>query len=493
MPSQSDESKSPAAGDIGVISGAADASIADRCPACGHANATRVVAAASAAVDGREYFQCRHCQSAFRKSQSRAEQRRTVAVGGFEICVACGLYWWFGWIWFPAILGLLGVFVVWLGIDELSKPLQGGTVIELHPAEERRPDFAAPKVIDGVASDVPEDFSPPPAKLKEWLEAQAARDRPVVRILQRFVGTIFAFVGGCMLLCAGGFSMQGFNPGGRPRPNPFGDLSVLQMGLLLLGVLAVGLIGMWISSVGKGLKGLSSPAWKLLLKSRRPPILLLRSFDDDRHRLWTGGVMERKFNPGHLSQTLEDAFAEVFSQVGEPVTLSRPGERLPPSGAARARLSNSEWQTWVHEFLGWSQRVVMVMGNVDRHPALAWELQTIFADCRPEKLLIVLPPNVEEAEMEARWRSYSQFLNGRIPEYRPDAVLLRYTTSWNVLVTTTQRYRSLSSEEKRAVFVSVLSAHRDWQRPDDKIKGLQTSTELIECNLPEQEPRLPQS
>src|SRR4051794_32642162 len=87
----------------------------------------------------------------------------------------------------------------------------------------------------------------------------------------------------------------------------------------------------------------------------RPPVLLLRAFDDD----------EMAVGPG---ETLEEILATEFAKLGPLIAVGRPGERFPPKGAARLWLADASWQSGVDLLLQECQLIVMVMASVGRRP-----------------------------------------------------------------------------------------------------------------------------
>jgi hypothetical protein len=454
-----------------------NAGVAAGCPKCGYEFGKYFDDDKSLALDGKSHFICFNCNTPFRKSLTRGEQIAIVVAGILSIIVAATVYWSAGPILLAVPLSLFGAGITSFGVFRLLRPLVPASVVELISSDERAPEALVAERTN-PAQAVATVVTTQPPRLKEWIDRQAAADRPLARFFQRGIGSFFAIVGGVMVFVAGAFFMRNFNQS-PARPGASGDFDFGGMIVVSLLFVLIGGIGMWLSSVGRGLNSLAAPAWKALVRSNRPPVLLLRSFDDDRHRLWTGNAIERKLDPWRLSRTLEDTIADVFKDVAVTVTAGRPGEKLSPSGAARARLGSEEWRNWVQDFLAWSQRVIMVMGNANQHPALAWEIDNILAYCAPEKLILVPPPNDDEEEVKARWLGYKQRLQGRIPDYRPDVVMMRFTGSWNVLVTTIDGFRNLSPEDKHQAVVSVLSAYRDWKRPVSPLPGVKLSTEVI--------------
>ena len=78
----------------------------------------------------------------------------------------------------------------------------------------------------------------------------------------------------------------------------------------------------------------------------RPPVLYLRSFQDD------GSVLlDDQGLPGMQALTRatsptssEEELARILEQIGPVVAIGKPGEKLPELGAARLYVSHEEWQ-----------------------------------------------------------------------------------------------------------------------------------------------------
>src|SRR5262249_44263617 len=77
---------------------------------------------------------------------------------------------------------------------------------------------------------------------------------------------------------------------------------------------------------------LSSPgARNVLAEDRRAPVLLLRSFAQDRSSLFA-------------SDTLEAHLATALREIGPVIAVGRPLEGLPPEGADRIYYRDEEWR-----------------------------------------------------------------------------------------------------------------------------------------------------
>ncbi|HEX5272731.1 MAG TPA: hypothetical protein VFW33_19675 [Gemmataceae bacterium] len=172
---------------------------------------------------------------------------------------------------------------------------------------------------------------------------------------------------------------------------------------VLFTKLALLLFGFW-----RRTRVADAPA--VLAADSRPPIVLLRAFSDD--HLGFGQPLSW-LGMGTLS--VEKVLHDLFSRWGPMITIGRPGERLPPLGVARFTV-RGDWQWVIDHLLLECRLVVMLMGDLGRHPGLTWEVQRVFRLRTLEKLVLILPP-VTEPEAQRRWDDYSAWSGGRLPPY----------------------------------------------------------------------------
>jgi hypothetical protein len=148
----------------------------------------------------------------------------------------------------------------------------------------------------------------------------------------------------------------------------------------------------------------------------RRPILYLRSFELDR----------AASNPSGLSvfgflvaiSTPEQKLARQLSRAGPVIAIGRPGERLPPLGAARFYVTDELWQQKVADVAKASQLVVWTSGVSE---GLRWEIAHLLADVPAQKLVLWAHPHltVEGAAREAEWSLFRTTLGGLFPKSLP--------------------------------------------------------------------------
>jgi HEAT repeat protein len=203
----------------------------------------------------------------------------------------------------------------------------------------------------------------------------------------------------------------------------------------LLGVLfffGMVALGGWLYQLGRRLR--QRTAAELTASDNRPPILLLRSFPDDRAlTVHKSGLMAWSGLTAVTGQWVffEEILARSLSAFGPVIAIGRPGESIPPLGAARTYVpAGADWRDEVRGLLdrcGWA---VAVLGATE---GLRWEFETVIEAGNPEKLLIVVPPVSSRflAPRESMLRELIRERTGSdLPPLDPKTVLLRFSAGW---------------------------------------------------------------
>jgi len=128
-------------------------------------------------------------------------------------------------------------------------------------------------------------------------------------------------------------------------------------------------------------------------RDRRPPILFLRSFQDDQVRLAEKSrlraFVRTVFSPGLRSRRLDHILIESFSRFGPALALGTPGEKNLPFGAARVYCTHDSWKSKVAEIADRARYVILV---ADSTPGVEWELSHFLKAPWREKTLFVVAP-----------------------------------------------------------------------------------------------------
>ncbi len=156
----------------------------------------------------------------------------------------------------------------------------------------------------------------------------------------------------------------------------------------------------------------------------RPPILLLRSFADDQRI-----TREER----HLEQ--------IFKPAGPFVAIGRPGDELPPLGAARFYVHDHEWKEFARKLMHDAALVLLMAGRTE---GLAWELQTCRQTVDPRKVVLVIP-NDQPAYEAFRERAQSQF-DMQLPDYPAPDVVGIGVGRWRAAVTFDEHWNWSSVE-----------------------------------------------
>jgi hypothetical protein len=159
---------------------------------------------------------------------------------------------------------------------------------------------------------------------------------------------------------------------------------------------------------------------ELLTVDKRQPILFLRSFDDDvktfneeEKRNFISLLQSSLVTLGKLVTTLRELFAKAIKkesglsgvpaksipfefvihkelrQIGPVIAVGRPGEKLPPLGAARSHFDDDEWKDAVLAWMEHARMIVVVAGGTK---GVTWELDQIASRGYKNKTLFLFPP-----------------------------------------------------------------------------------------------------
>jgi hypothetical protein len=140
----------------------------------------------------------------------------------------------------------------------------------------------------------------------------------------------------------------------------------------------------------------------------RPEVLLLRSFADDRLRIRVRALNRSALDRAALRrwERFEEVLTVRLLEVGPVIAVGKPGERLPPLGAVRAYYGEDEWQRGVS---GRMDSAALVVVNVGRTPAVAWEVDRARERRALGRTVFVIPP-VASPERRRRLRLLAELL-----------------------------------------------------------------------------------
>ncbi len=171
-----------------------------------------------------------------------------------------------------------------------------------------------------------------------------------------------------------------------------------------------------------GMRTFQPTAEQLLSSDPRPPVLFLRSFNDDTLTVPLGGRKRSAFSSIPFNAipdpTAESGLAATLNRIGPPVAIGRPGEILPQLGAARAYVSDSEWQEKIAQWMRISRTVIMMVHHTT--PGTHWELNHAVANLPPQGLVLYFPKGkTPGADREAQYAACSDNLIRKFPKGLP--------------------------------------------------------------------------
>jgi hypothetical protein len=199
---------------------------------------------------------------------------------------------------------------------------------------------------------------------------------------------------------------------------PFGKFAFIALACLLLWAVRL-FLGLW-----------QLTAKEILSTNPEPPILLLRSFSDDRMSALplergVSGVLVNEWNATFSS--FEQVVAKSLESFGPVIAIGRPGEMAHPPGAGRLYIGHSDWKENVESLLKTCRVVVMIVGEITENNGLSWEANQLFNGHWRDKVLFLFPPvpNVKDVDsvLRTRWEAYRKLQRGRVGKYVNGALL----------------------------------------------------------------------
>ena len=142
-------------------------------------------------------------------------------------------------------------------------------------------------------------------------------------------------------------------------------------------------------------RGYFQPTADILLShDNRDPVLFLRSFVDDEKIGYAGA------DTPIFDVSLESRLAEYFARVGPFIAVGAPQDKLPAIGAARASLSDAQWQGRVLEWMD-KARIILVMAGVTR--CIGWEMQQVVGRGHAAKMIMLFPQGRRRIRIRRFW------------------------------------------------------------------------------------------
>jgi hypothetical protein len=171
-----------------------------------------------------------------------------------------------------------------------------------------------------------------------------------------------------------------------------------------------------------------------IAKDTRPPILYLRSFQDEEKESTLLGPLKNvaASNRKNLARGVptsgireQDALGHVFRKVGPYVALGRPGEKLPELGSAKLYVPDESWQNTIRDFSARSKLIIFRAGQTE---GLQWELKELVDKVDPLKVAMILPVRDEAYAGFLGWAN--AILRIPLPQDYPAGRLVVFDDQW---------------------------------------------------------------
>lgn len=216
----------------------------------------------------------------------------------------------------------------------------------------------------------------------------------------------------------------------------YGEVSKMDLGPILRGITNFG-FALFGSVIVAGIfrRAKRHDSSSRFYSDSRPPILLLRAFDDEAFLLEHYEVSYTLALGQSVPRRFEELLCEIFSKIGPPIAIARPEENLPPIGAARYwvkdRIDINAWKHVVNEIINDSQYVLIIMGRMtmdDKETGLGWEASQMLSEQNLSKAIFIMPP-VEDQEARRRWQEYREISQNLFPEYVGGEVAIMFNSN----------------------------------------------------------------
>jgi hypothetical protein len=251
-----------------------------------------------------------------------------------------------------------------------------------------------------------------------WARSEVRRSRDAEGFARELHPSVGGLAGGAVALAllvlglglaATGLAGLTFGPSlsGLERSQSLGvEPTVLDVGTLVLGVLLLVAGGF---SVRLARMWARVSAERLRARDPRPPVLYLRSFEDDDLVLPAVLSARRPFLELFAvrgSDPFEESIAWQVSAYGPVVAIGRPGRSIASLGAARDLLPDDVWRKGVSERMAAARAIIVTIGSTD---GLRWEMAQLVSGGYLERSVFVVPPTDDQA-IRARWRFTTEAL-----------------------------------------------------------------------------------
>jgi hypothetical protein len=203
----------------------------------------------------------------------------------------------------------------------------------------------------------------------------------------------------------------------------------------------------------KGRRMVAPSAEELLKADTRPPVLYLRSFNDDGHtdeaatvRLTQQGGLLNAVIALTLPQE-EPQLSYSMQQVGPFIAVGRPGEKHPTLGAARMYVPEERWMEVVDMLM---QEAHLVLFRAGSTPGFWWEVSNATKYIRPEQIVFWLPFGaVDDSKLYGKFcKDLSAHIPCKLPDWINGARFLYFDSDWTPHLSTPRTFLGRLTEAR---------------------------------------------
>ncbi|WFE39803.1 hypothetical protein [Micromonospora sp. WMMD998] len=228
------------------------------------------------------------------------------------------------------------------------------------------------------------------------------RQRPLWGLVLKAVGLVALSLG----MTFGSIGYAGLRSGGSRGLQPVHPVLAVALMAVLLG------FGRW--AYRQGSRHRARLLEPLTTAEAEPIVLLLRSFDDDRHLARIQGGDPRHGPWAAAPTTEEQQLGNATAAFGRMVALGSPRDSLPPVGAGRDYAGDEEWRARVLAGLARARLVLLIASPGD---AVRWETERVIERNLAHRLVVIITGDGQRYEA-FRTDLSARFPRG-LPEYRP--------------------------------------------------------------------------
>jgi hypothetical protein len=155
-------------------------------------------------------------------------------------------------------------------------------------------------------------------------------------------------------------------------------------------------------------RGLITTARDKIASDQRPPVLLLRSFTDDK-RMSKKEIDEVDGEIDFVTE--EERIVHAIESLGPVIGLGNPGDNLPPLGIARDYVQNNQWHQKVLKYISKSGYVFILTNTTH---GLSWEIRNVIAHIDLSQVFVLVQRGKQ------KYRHFCELYKGIFPEPLPE-------------------------------------------------------------------------